>query len=160
MIWVVTGILIRDRRIFLQQRRGDDSHAPYRWETPGGKIEAGEALHDALRREWREELGLFVQDLPEQSFWRGAVGKDGNREMVDVFLTAYLVPDRGQGYRPVPQEGQGTGWFTREQLFGLRGSLNYGNELMLDELARLLPTAGGAGTPCPLHDGSNWKGTA
>lgn len=45
-------------------------------------------------------------------------------------------PDIGD---PWPKEGQGLGWFTREQLLGLRGGLNYGNELMLNDLAGILP---------------------
>ena len=138
MIEVVTGVLIKDGRIFLQQRRGDDKHAPFKWETPGGKVEGNESHHDALRREWREELGVWLGQLPELSFWCGEAGQDGNRGGVTVFLVAYRVPERHvASCGPIPQEGQGTGWFTRAQLLALRGSLNYGNEAMLDELVKI-----------------------
>lgn len=116
-IEVVTGILVRHGRLLLQQRRADDRHAP---------------------RELWEELRLWVGPLPETSYWCGSCGQDGNRGGVNVFLIAYCVPDGSPAIGdPSPQEGQGWGWFTRAQLLALRGSLNYGNELMLDRLASL-----------------------
>ncbi|MGZ4870070.1 MAG: NUDIX hydrolase [Halobacteriota archaeon] len=46
---------------FLLLRRSADSKTnPERWEPPGGKIEPGERLDDALRREVFEETGLQI----------------------------------------------------------------------------------------------------
>ena len=42
------------------QRPADKIWAGY-WEFPGGKIEPGEYLTDALVRELREELGIEVE---------------------------------------------------------------------------------------------------
>jgi 8-oxo-dGTP diphosphatase len=50
-------LILRDSKILVCQRRRDDSHA-LQWEFPGGKIEAGETLQQALVRELREELGV------------------------------------------------------------------------------------------------------
>lgn len=133
---VVTGILITDGRIFLQQRRHDDRHAPLMWETPGGKVEPGETDHDALRRELREELGIRAVDIFHAVFWSGSAGQDGARGGAPVAIRAYVVPGIEMGW-PEPREGQaGFGWFTRAQLASLAGHLNYGNEAMLPFLAQ------------------------
>src|SRR3954453_1513497 len=59
MILVVAAIIRRDGRILIT-RRFDHVHLPGLWEFPGGKVERGESLEAALRREIREELGIDV----------------------------------------------------------------------------------------------------
>src|SRR5258708_8105224 len=57
-IQVVTAVIERaDRRLLICQRRHDDS-SPLKWEFPGGKVEPGESLEQALARELEEELGI------------------------------------------------------------------------------------------------------
>ena len=56
MIHVVSGVAFRDGRVLLG-KRPPGKLRPNLWELPGGKIEPGELAADALRREWREELG-------------------------------------------------------------------------------------------------------
>ena len=53
-IEVVAAIIIRDDKVFATQR----GYGDYKgwWEFPGGKIESGESLHEAIKREIREEL--------------------------------------------------------------------------------------------------------
>lgn len=55
MLIVVAGLLLHDGRILACRRRSDQDHAR-KWEFPGGKVEAGEGLENALVRELREEL--------------------------------------------------------------------------------------------------------
>ena len=57
----VAAAVIRDRRgRILIARRPDDKHQGGLWEFPGGKVEPGEPVADALARELQEELGIHV----------------------------------------------------------------------------------------------------
>ncbi len=55
----VGGVIVRDGRVVLVKR----AHEPRRgeWSLPGGRVELGETLVDAVRREVLEETGLEVE---------------------------------------------------------------------------------------------------
>lgn len=58
---VAVAVLIRvDGRVLLARRPADKVYAGY-WEFPGGKVEPGESVRDALARELREELAIEVE---------------------------------------------------------------------------------------------------
>jgi 8-oxo-dGTP diphosphatase len=57
---VAVGVLIAaDDRFLLTSRPEGKPYAGY-WEFPGGKLEAGESVEQALRRELHEELGITI----------------------------------------------------------------------------------------------------
>ena len=57
---VAVGVLIdADGRFLLTSRPKGKVYAGY-WEFPGGKLEAGESVETALRRELHEELGITI----------------------------------------------------------------------------------------------------
>ena len=58
----VGGVVFIDGRVVLVKRR----HEPLagQWSLPGGAIELGETLHEGLRRELREEIGIETKVGP------------------------------------------------------------------------------------------------
>jgi 8-oxo-dGTP diphosphatase len=56
---IVAAIIRRGEEILLIKQQGPDDPLPY-WALPGGRVEEGELLTEALAREVREETGLVV----------------------------------------------------------------------------------------------------
>lgn len=61
MIPVAVGILEDAEGRILVARRPEHKHQGGKWEFPGGKIDAGEAMPAALARELHEELGIHMR---------------------------------------------------------------------------------------------------
>ncbi|MGF9770159.1 NUDIX hydrolase [Bacillus albus] len=53
----VTGILIEDEKVLLVKQKVANRN----WSLPGGRVENGEMLEEAMIREMREETGLEVK---------------------------------------------------------------------------------------------------
>lgn len=67
---VAVGILVGDDgRYLLTTRPPGKVYAGY-WEFPGGKLEAGETVEQALRRELQEEIGVTIGQV---EVWREQV---------------------------------------------------------------------------------------
>jgi 8-oxo-dGTP diphosphatase len=67
VVEVAVGVLVRaDGAFLLTSRPRGKPYAGY-WEFPGGKLEAGESVEQALRRELQEELGI---DIGEAQPWK------------------------------------------------------------------------------------------
>ena len=79
---------MRDSRILICQRRRDDSHA-LKWEFPGGKVEPGETLAEALQRELREELGIEAR-IGKEVFRTRHLYSDANLALELIFLQASM----------------------------------------------------------------------
>ena len=62
LVQVAVGVLIRsDDSFLLTSRPEGKAYAGY-WEFPGGKLEVGETVAQALKRELQEEIGVTIED--------------------------------------------------------------------------------------------------
>jgi len=99
---VAVGILMRPNGdVLLGQRPAGKPYAGY-WEFPGGKVEQGESILDALKREFVEELGVQVRSAEA---WCGV---EHVYPHAHVRLHFYISRD-WQG-EPQSLEGQAFAW--------------------------------------------------
>lgn len=61
---IVTGILKCDDLFLIIKRSINDDFYPGFWEFPGGHLEDGETLNEALKRELEEEIGYTLDSIP------------------------------------------------------------------------------------------------
>lgn len=61
---IVTGILKCDDLFLIVRRSKNDDFYPGFWEFPGGHLEDGETLNEALKRELEEEIGYTLDSIP------------------------------------------------------------------------------------------------
>jgi len=59
IVHVAAGIIVRDQQVFIS-KRSSEQHQGNKWEFPGGKVESGESVLEALTRELKEEVNLDV----------------------------------------------------------------------------------------------------
>ena len=106
-IHVAVGVIQRGEQIFIS-RRPAQLHQGGRWEFPGGKVEAGETVFEALNRELQEEVGLTVQQA------RALLQLEYPYPEKTVYLDVWLVEQclgAGEGL-----EGQEVAWVHHSEL--------------------------------------------
>jgi 8-oxo-dGTP diphosphatase len=108
---VAVAILENAQHQFLVARRPEDKHQGGKWEFPGGKIQAGEAVPAALARELNEELGITLRAACPLLRVRHAYPDK------TVLLDVWRVTDYAG--EPHGREGQPLCWVTTAELEGL-----------------------------------------
>ncbi|PPB83365.1 8-oxo-dGTPase [Mycetohabitans endofungorum] len=99
---VAVGVMLHeDGRFLLAQRPAGKPYEGY-WEFPGGKLEPGESVEDALARELHEELGVTIADCVR---WR-VLEHDYPHAYVRLF---FCKVTRWSG-EPSGREGQAFVW--------------------------------------------------
>ncbi|MFO7807217.1 MAG: nucleotide exchange factor GrpE [Candidatus Moraniibacteriota bacterium] len=61
MVLTIKAVVVRDEREVLLLKRSKDQVNPGKYDLPGGRLEEGETIEEALKREVAEETGLEVE---------------------------------------------------------------------------------------------------
>jgi len=80
----VSGVLIVGQRVLVEKRREDNEADPGHVMLPGGHVEKGESLEEALKREMKEELGIVI-DEAEPVRVRDYTASNGERQNIHYF---------------------------------------------------------------------------
>ncbi len=132
---VPLAIIVRNGKVFIQQRNdpGTDNHK--RWEFPGGSVEWGETPEEALIREVKEETGYSVTPvtLLPKIFTSYRKYKWGG---VQIVLMPYICEWHKSSLRKDDKEVLSTAWVSFDQ--ALTKKLLPNNEEMLHMARKLL----------------------
>lgn len=104
---VAVGVIIRDNQVLLSLR-SKQQHQGGKWEFPGGKVEAGETVYNALARELKEELAIEV--VSAEPFMQQAFSYPERNVLLDIYLVTEFT-GQAQGL-----EGQPLQWASFAQL--------------------------------------------
>lgn len=99
---VAAALVLRDDEVLLIRQTGLVDPTPY-WSIPGGIVERGEFVHDALVREVREETGLSVAG-PARLAWVS------QHESPEGQLTAFGFEVTVAPGDPAPADPDGWSW--------------------------------------------------
>ncbi|MCG9552178.1 8-oxo-dGTP diphosphatase MutT [Vibrio sp. Isolate32] len=108
-IHIVAGIIFnQDKSQVFITKRPDDKHKGGFWEFPGGKVEEGETIEQAMTRELDEEIGIKVT---EQSLFEHLEFDYTDKSLKFDFI---LVTDFEE--QPYGKEGQQGEWVSLQSL--------------------------------------------
>lgn len=104
LVHVAVGVIENtDGDIFISKRH-KDLHQGDKWEFPGGKVEDGETVYDALIRELKEECNIAVQSASPLTVIHHNYGDKS--VVLDVWrvisFTGDVAQREGQEWRWVP----------------------------------------------------------
>jgi mutator protein MutT len=83
----VGGVVVKEGRVLLARRGKEPLYG--RWVVPGGTVELGETLEQALVREMREETGLHVEPVEVLTVF-DRIQRDGERVVYHYVIVDYL----------------------------------------------------------------------
>ncbi len=144
----VGALIVEGERILLV-KRGREPLKDW-WSLPGGVVETGERLEDALRREVREETGLEVEIVCLLEIFERIMLDAAGAPEYHYVLMDYLCHATG-GNLCAADDASGAAWVTEPELADLK--ITEGTPAVIAKAFKYERTRMGAGPqpPLPVH---------
>ncbi len=109
----VGAVIVRDGRALIVRR----AHEPRRgeWSLPGGRVELGETLIEALRREMKEETGLDIEVGPTLEVFDRVQRDAEGRVRYHFVIVDYLCAPIG-GVEVAGDDAEALAWVTDDEI--------------------------------------------
>lgn len=109
----VGAFIVNDKReILLLKRSQNAKNEKGKWEAPGGAVEFGETLEQAVRREMKEELGIEIDILKQWTAKDHIIPEDKQHWVPTTFLVKLSKGDAPKIMEPHKHDA--IGWFAMD----------------------------------------------
>ena len=115
-IVAVSAAIVRDGRVLIARRARAPAHGVYT--LPGGVVEVGETLHEAIKREIAEETGLAIEPVALAGY-RERIAHDPNRGVEQHFVILPFAARLISGEVVLNEELTEVRWLRPSELAGL-----------------------------------------
>jgi 8-oxo-dGTP diphosphatase len=113
----VSAAIIRDGRVLIVRRANPPAHGLYT--LPGGVVESGETLNEAVIREIAEETGLVIEPVALAGY-REAIIRDRDGRAERHFVILAFAAHWISGEPQLNEELHDANWLLPAQLAGLK----------------------------------------
>lgn len=112
----VHTLVLREGHMLLVKRSKEPSKG--KWSLPGGRIELGESLYEAARREVLEECSIEIE-IERLLDVADSIIKDEEERISYHFVLIYLLARYKAGDVKAQSDAEDVGWFTPAEIAAL-----------------------------------------
>lgn len=110
----VGAIILNDKNeVFLAKRGKKAKNERGTWEYPGGGVEFGEKLVDAIKREMKEEYDIKIEVIHQLNTHDHIIPEDGQHWVAPSYIAKIV---KGEPKIMEPEKCEEIGWFSVEKL--------------------------------------------
>jgi len=109
-------VINKEGEILLLKRSKKDDYMPGKWELPGGKLDTGQDISNALEREVLEETGLVVIPQDKVVYWHSKILSSGKYKGLPYVVLVGMTKSLG-GKVKISFEHDEFNWVSKEEIF-------------------------------------------
>ncbi len=112
-IVVPVALIVKERKMFLSQRRDTRPELHGKWEFPGGGIDPGEEIIDCLQREVKEETGFNIKVIEKipKIYTKVILSQQSDQ----IFVIIHICSIESGTLQLAEEESIQSGWFTYQE---------------------------------------------